>query len=158
MLNRSCRLGALLAVLAITACANAIAWSHAGGLAADGCHRVADTDTRHAHAEGTADPTFICVDEDSGTVKIPLHTVTSPATEPTIENLTETIAAQALGLASERDDLRARICATIYWTLGHSGAGLKSQFVHMVIYLTETVVLWWFGTRKLRSPDAGKTA
>ena len=100
---------ALLAVLTIGACANGIAWSHPGGLAQDGCHRVADTDTRHAHAEGTADPASICVEEDGGTVKVPLHAVTKPATEPTIERLTETIAAQALGLVSERDELNARI-------------------------------------------------
>lgn len=37
---------ALVAVLAIGACASGIAWSHPGGLAQDGCHRVADTDTR----------------------------------------------------------------------------------------------------------------
>ncbi|MYE02056.1 MAG: hypothetical protein F4Y03_12420 [Alphaproteobacteria bacterium] len=50
------------------------------------------------------------------------------------------------------------LCAAIYWTLGHGDESLRSQLVHMVIYLTETVVLWWFGTRKPRQTEAGKAA
>lgn len=54
------------------------------------------------------------------------------------------------------------LCAVIYFKLGTGDgtgdSGLRSQIVHMIIYLTETVVLWWFGTRKPRQTEAGKAA
>ena len=99
---------ALLGALVLATCAQGVAWGHPGGLAQDGCHRVADTDTRHAHAEGTAAPAWFCIDEDGGSVRVPIDPVPVPAVDP-ITDLTQTIAAQALGLVDERDQLQRRV-------------------------------------------------
>ncbi|MYE02058.1 MAG: hypothetical protein F4Y03_12430 [Alphaproteobacteria bacterium] len=99
---------ALLGALVLATCAQGVAWGHPGGLAQDGCHRVADTDTRHAHAEGTAEPAWFCIDEDGGTVRVPIDPVPAAASDP-ITDLTQSIAAQALGLVDERDQLQQRV-------------------------------------------------
>ncbi len=42
----------------------------------------------------------------------------------------------------------------IYWTLvgDAAGAGLRTQIVHTVLYLTTTCVVWWFGGRPRQAP------
>lgn len=108
-LRSSPPLAGILAVFVLAAfVAPDLAWGHPGGLAQDGCHRVADTDTRHAHAEDSSEPAFFCVDEDGTTVRVPIDPVPAEAVDP-ITELTRTIAAQTLGLTDERDQLQDRV-------------------------------------------------
>lgn len=86
--------------------------AHAGGLAADGCHKDNAAGIRHGHKDGTAEAAFECIDQDGQTLHVPFA-APAPAPAPevpgTIESLTNTIAAQARGLVDERDALRARV-------------------------------------------------